>query len=102
MTTVRFAAEGDTLWAYLCGEIDHDSARRLRLRIDEEAACRMPALLVLDLGGVGFMDSSGIGLILGRQRRMQALGGRVLVSRPPAAVQKVLRLAHIDDQEVLL
>ena len=60
----------------------------------------MPQQLVLDFSGVGFMDSSGIGLILGRQRRMQALGGSLRIQHPPEQIKKVLQLAHIESREV--
>lgn len=39
----------------------------------------MPSMLILDMSGVSFMDSSGIGLILGRQRIMESFGGGVAV-----------------------
>jgi stage II sporulation protein AA (anti-sigma F factor antagonist) len=42
------------------------------------------------------MDSSGIGLIMGRYRIMNENGGDVIVARPPAYIKKVLRLAGVD------
>ena len=51
--------------------------------------------LIVDLGGVGFMDSSGIGLILGRQRCARVLGTSLRLQHAPAQLQKVLRLAGI-------
>ncbi len=100
MATVSFTSAGDTLYAYLAGEIDHDAAQQLRVSIDTTVSCRMPQQLVLDFSGVGFMDSSGIGLILGRQRRMQALGGSLRIQHPPEQIKKVLQLAHIESREV--
>ena len=66
MATVTFSAADDVLYAYLAGEIDHDAAQNLRIQLDDALLNRTPRTLVLDFGGVGFMDSSGIGLILGR------------------------------------
>lgn len=100
MATVSFTSAGDTLYAYLAGEIDHDAAQQLRVSIDTTVSCRMPQQLVLDFSGVGFMDSSGVGLILGRQRRMQALGGSLRIQHPPEQIKKVLQLAHIESREV--
>ncbi len=102
MAAVTFTPAREILYAHLSGEIDHDAAQKLRLQIDAALSDRMPDTLVLDLSGVGFMDSSGIGLILGRQRRMQALGGRVRVQAPPQQIKKVLKLANIQDWEVTL
>lgn len=99
MATVKFAAAGGSLYAYLAGEIDHDSAQRLRINIDETVSTQMPEELVLDFSGVSFMDSSGVGLILGRQRRLQALGGRLRVQQPPQSIRKILEIANIEVRE---
>ena len=68
MATVSFSPAGESLYAFLAGEIDHDAAQSLRIQLDDALVSRSPQTLILDFGGVGFMDSSGIGLILGRQR----------------------------------
>ena len=96
MAKVTFTSAGDQLNAYLFGEIDHHSAQLLRQQIDGEVAGRMPATLVLDFGGVGFMDSSGVGLILGRAKQMQQVEGRLMVQHPPESIQKMLELAHVE------
>ncbi len=95
MANVSFTAAGETLYAYLAGEIDHDAAQYLRLQIDDALAAHVPGVLVMDFGGVGFMDSSGVGLILGRQRRIRALGGRLKVQHAPQQLRRVLELAQI-------
>ena len=95
MANVCFAPADDTLAAYLSGEIDHHAAQLLRREIDAQIDARMPGLLTLDFSGVTFMDSSGVGLILGRSRRMNALGGRLTVQNPPPSVYKMLDLARI-------
>lgn len=95
MATVTFSAAGETLYAYLAGEIDHDAAQSLRMQLDDALVSRSPRTLIIDLGGVGFMDSSGVGLILGRGRHIGALGGRLTVQNPPRAVRRMLDLAHI-------
>ena len=79
----------------LTGEIDHHEAALLRQKIDSRAAGADIRLLILDFGGVSFMDSSGVGLILGRQRRMQMVGGTLTVQNPPPGVQKMLELARV-------
>ena len=83
MATVTFSAADDLLYAYLAGEIDHDAAQNLRIQLDDALLARTPKTLVLDLGGVGFMDSSGVGLILGRQRCARSLGGTLRIQHAP-------------------
>lgn len=95
MANVCFVPAGGTLAAYLNGEIDHHAAQTLRREIDAQVDSRMPELLTMDFSGVTFMDSSGVGLILGRSRHMAGLGGRLIVQNAPSAVRRMLDLAHI-------
>ena len=95
MATVTFSAADDVLYAYLAGEIDHDAAQNLRIQLDDALLNRTPRTLVLDFGGVGFMDSSGVGLILGRQRIARTLGTALRVQHTPSQMAKVLQLARI-------
>jgi stage II sporulation protein AA (anti-sigma F factor antagonist) len=99
MANVTFESANTTLYAYLAGEIDHDSSQLLRLAIDAQLDMRMPETLVMDFSGVGFMDSSGVGLILGRLRRIQASGGKLQIRRPPAQIEKILNIAQIEVME---
>ena len=95
MATVSFSPAGESLYAFLAGEIDHDAAQSLRIQLDDALVSRTPQTLVLDFGGVGFMDSSGVGLILGRQRCARSLGGTLRIQHAPEQLRRVLRLAGI-------
>ena len=95
MAAVRFSAAGEVLYAYLSGEVDHDAAQSLRIQLDDALVSRTPQTMILDFGGVGFMDSSGIGLILGRQRCARTLGGTLRIQHAPEALRRVLQLANI-------
>ena len=94
---VRIHIEDDRMTVYLSGEIDHHNSRRMREEIDGSAQRNLPQLLVLDFGGVEFMDSSGIGLVLGRYRLMQDLGGELRLENVPLHIRKVMRVAGIDN-----
>ena len=59
----------------LDGEIDHHSAAEIRENLDNMIAETRPKSLVLELSDIDFMDSSGLGLVLGRYRRLQEIGG---------------------------
>ena len=67
----------------------------LRIQLDDALVSRTPQTLVLDFSGVGFMDSSGIGLILGRQRSARTLGTTLQIQHAPAQLRRVLQLAGI-------
>ena len=96
---VEFMATGEFLTAALTGEIDHHTAALLRSKIDEQIDRRLPQKLILDFSGVCFMDSSGIGLILGRSKRMQAAGGQVMVRGVSPQINRMLRLANIQAEQ---
>lgn len=80
----------------LLGEIDHHSALSLREDLDELILRERPARLVLDLSGIEFMDSSGLGLLMGRYRLMQEIGGVMAIAAPNPAVLRILRLAGME------
>lgn len=87
---------GSALTLTVLGEIDHHSAKKLREAIDAELFYHRPRTLYLVLSEVSFMDSSGLGLILGRYTRMKELGGRMILVRPTRQIEKILALAAMD------
>ena len=95
MLKIGFVPASGPLACCLSGEIDHHAAQGLRREIDAQIDARMPELLTMDFSDVTFMDSSGVGLILGRGRYMASLGGRLTIQNPPAAVRRMLELAKI-------
>ena len=78
------------------GELDHHAASLLRVSIDNAVSQRRPKTLVLDFGGVSFMDSSGIGLVMGRFKLMQRIGGSIRVENLSPGAYKVMKLAGLD------
>jgi stage II sporulation protein AA (anti-sigma F factor antagonist) len=86
---------GERLTIMLSGEIDHHHLITMRGTIDAQIEQHTPRLLVLDFRGVSFMDSSGIGLILGRRRIAESYGGRVMVCNASGYVEKLIKLAGL-------
>ena len=68
---VTMREEGDAAVAMISGEIDHHTAQKIRTEIDDSVLEGGKTRLILDFSGVTFMDSSGVGLILGRRRLME-------------------------------
>lgn len=81
-----------TLVAEICGDIDHHTAKYFRGEIDKAIRSHNPLTLILDYSQVTFMDSSGIGLVMGRYKIMSEMGGEVIVASPPAYIRKVLQV----------
>lgn len=85
---------GDTMTVRLSGELDHHSASRVREQIDalidENKGAKR---LVFDLKELAFMDSSGIGVVIGRYKRMSARGGTVFVRDPSSHVDRIFAMS---------
>ena len=94
--SVKIINDENKLTAVLSGEIDHHIAKELRRDIDFAVREFQPEELVLDFAEVGFMDSSGIGLVMGRYKLMKETGGKVSVKNPQNQIKKVMRLSGID------
>ncbi len=77
----------------IAGAVDHHSARAIREKIDRALNDCRAMHLVMDLYGVDFMDSAGLGLILGRYTKMCQRGGSICLRNPPEDVIRILRLA---------
>ena len=84
-----------TLILTLRGEIDHHSASQIRTGMDELIWAEKPDKTVLDLSAIEFMDSSGLGLIMGRYSLMQKLGGELTLRSPNERIVKIFALAGL-------
>lgn len=93
---VKLQNETDKLTAVIYGEIDHHTARGLREEIDANLQRSLPKKLVLDFRDVTFMDSSGIGLIMGRYKLIKSMGGEVVVQNASSQIVRVMKLAGLD------
>ncbi|KYH31635.1 STAS domain-containing protein [Neomoorella mulderi] len=92
---VFFSMEGKELWVRVKGEVDLESADALRRELEASLDHAHPEVLMLDLEGVTFMDSSGLGVILGRYRRLKKQGGRVVICRPQPQVRRLLEISGL-------
>jgi|LSQX01.3.fsa_nt_gb stage II sporulation protein AA (anti-sigma F factor antagonist) len=93
---VRIENTPQKMIAWISGEIDHHTARQIREQVDNAVEMLKPKHLCLDFSDVGFMDSSGIGLIMGRHRLIQLYGGTLEVVNASERIGKVIRLAGLD------
>lgn len=93
--------KNNILTAYIDGEIDHNSAVKIRTKIDGTAQTVKPRLMCLDFSGVTFMDSSGVGLVLGRYRQMKLLGGALRVVNIPNNMYRIFAMSGLESLGVL-
>ena len=92
---VKTKVEDRTLTISLRGDLDHHAARGLMEQADRLMEQNLPSKTILDLGGLTFMDSSGIAVILRAKRRMEALGGYLVVINIPKQAARVLETAGL-------
>ena len=85
----------NTLTVKLRGELDHSVAAGIRAEVDELILDPRIRRLVFDLSGLEFMDSSGIGLIIGRYKLMARRGGTVAVSCPGGRVDQIFEMSGL-------
>lgn len=97
---VTIEVNGNTMTARLSGELDHHHTQKLREEIDRSVQKEHPNRLILNFAGVEFMDSSGIGLVLGRYRLMQEREGSLVLCAMPPHIRRVMRVAGIANLEI--
>ena len=95
LTAIYTYSDG-CLTVKLNGEIDHHSACDVRGEIDRQILFYKAREVILDLAQVGFMDSSGLGLIMGRYNRVTELGGVFKVGNPGRNAQRMLKMSGAD------
>ena len=95
MVEIKFREEDSTLLASIEGEIDHHTAQNLRERIDEAIIVFKPENTVLDFSGVTFMDSSGVGLVMGRYKLAKLYNGKTYLKVSEGRIKKILMLSGL-------
>lgn len=93
---VEINVTGEVVTAYLKGELDHHTAREMRNEIDSAVELNMPTLLILDFSQISFMDSSGIGLVMGRYRNLAKTGATLHITGASMPIYKMMKLAGIE------
>ena len=101
-SNVRYERRGEDLVIYVGGEMDHHGAVRVRSEMDARIAGERPRRVILELSSIDFMDSSGLGLIMGRFALVKQYGGTLAVLDPSPAVLKIMTLARMERMVTIL
>ena len=92
---ITYEALGDTLLIHMPKELDHHNCRDLKrdtdLMLDENYINR----IIFDFGKTEFMDSSGIGIIMGRYRKISCFGGHVYAIHADRQIQRIFRMSGL-------
>ena len=93
---LQFIRDGDRLMVRMAGELDHCCAQTVRRELDALIADLSVRTLILDFTALQFMDSSGIGVVLGRYRQMRERGGQVAVVHMNRHVARIFHMSGMD------
>ena len=93
---LRSMRDGERLLVGLDGELDHFCAQSVRRELDSMLRDPTVRQLILDFSGLTFMDSSGIGVILGRYRVLRERGGSVAVIHMNDHVSRIFHMSGMD------
>ena len=77
-------------------EIDHHVAEKIRRKVDDEITRYMPRKTIFDFSRVTFMDSAGIGMLIGRYKMMKLIGGSLEIVNISQTVRRILEMSGIN------
>jgi stage II sporulation protein AA (anti-sigma F factor antagonist) len=90
---LEFKNVKDKLIVRMFGELDHHSAEEVRIKIDDRIDVGKFKNLIMDFSGVTFMDSSGIGVVIGRYKKISQNDGNVFVAGVNESIGRVFELS---------
>jgi anti-anti-sigma factor len=92
---IKFKKVKNCLIVYPTGEIDHHTSEVLKKEIDRHCESTMSKNIIVDFGNVNFMDSSGIGMIIGRYKYTHGKGGKTVVTGVSDNLRKIFTLSGL-------
>lgn len=91
----QYIKEDKLLILKITEEIDHHSCEKIRKRADYEIQIHIPKKVIFDFENVNFMDSSGIGMIIGRYKLASMLGGKTSMINVKPTIKKVFEMSGV-------
>jgi stage II sporulation protein AA (anti-sigma F factor antagonist) len=93
--SISMEVKCDVLCIRLEGELDHHAAEELRTKVTEILEKQGAHHIILNLEHLSFMDSSGLGVILGRYKHIKSLGGEMVVCAISPAVKRLFEMSGL-------
>ena len=84
-----------TLYILLCGELDENSANYSREKLDELFKGNNFSQVIIDLSELEFMDSTGIGVLIGRYKKMKTRNIPIFISNPSPHAEKIFKMTGL-------
>jgi len=92
---INFVERNGNLIVKIRGEIDHHTADRIRHSVESRFASSDASNIIFDFAHVGFMDSSGIGMVIGRYKEAQKVGGRVYAINIGGGIDRIFEISGL-------
>ena len=92
---ISYVKKDKLLMVEITEEIDHHIVEKIRRKVDDEITRYMPRKTIFDFGRVSFMDSAGIGMIIGRYKMMKLIGGEMEIVNISPNVKRILEMSGI-------
>lgn len=91
----RYIQEDKLLLLQITEEIDHHTTEEIRRKADNEITRYMPRKVIFDLGKVTFMDSAGIGMLIGRYKIVKTFGGNIEMINVKPSIRKIFEMSGV-------
>ena len=92
-----YAVKDNCLFVMMPKEMDHHKEDTIRMKIDEYLLDHRAQNVIFDFENTRFMDSSGIGLIVGRYKKVSCFGGKIVAIHVNARIQKIILMSGLKD-----
>ena len=92
---IEYKANSKELFLKITEEIDHHAVEKIRRKADDEITRYMPRKVIFDFNNVTFMDSAGIGMVLGRYKMIKMLGGTLEMVNVSTKLKKIFELSGV-------
>ena len=96
--TSEYKKQDKLLILKITEEIDHHTSEKIRKRADYEIQIHIPKKVIFDFENVTFMDSSGIGLLIGRYNLIKFMDSKMIVLNPTHSIKRILELSKVSDK----
>lgn len=93
--TVLGRINGNVLYIALNGELDEQTAEYTRTAMERCMENGRFTQIVIDLAGLRFMDSTGIGILIGRYKKMQARGVPIYIANPSLQAERIFKMTGL-------
>ena len=93
---IDYSKKDKLLTVEITEEIDHHIVEKIRRKVDDEITRYMPRKTIFDFSRVTFMDSAGIGMLIGRYKMMKLIGGSLEIVNISQTVRRILEMSGIN------